>query len=45
MYFDPQTLKPGYGSASAKIVSAIRIFCFKGNSATTRSIMFFINND
>jgi len=30
MYFAPQTLKPGYGPSSAKIVSAIRIFCFEG---------------
>jgi len=34
----PQTLKPGYGPGSAKIVSAIRIFCFEGHSASRCSI-------
>jgi len=33
MYFTPQTLKPGYGIDSAKIVSAIKILCFEGHSA------------
>jgi len=32
MYFVPQTLKPVYGPGSAKILSAIRIFCFEGHS-------------
>jgi len=32
MYFASQTLEPGYGPGSAKIVSAIRIFCFEGHS-------------
>ena len=45
MYFAPRTfLKAGYGPGSAKIVSAIRIFCFEGHSATRCSIMFFVNN-
>jgi len=30
MYFSPQTLKPGYGPDSAKIVSAIKVFWFDG---------------
>ena len=34
MYFLPQTLKRGYGPSSAKIVSAIRIFCFEDHSAS-----------
>jgi len=34
----PQTLKPGYGPDSAKIVSAIRIFCFEGRSASRCSV-------
>ena len=34
----PQTLKPSYGPDSAKIVSAIRIFCFEGHSASRCSI-------
>ena len=38
MYLSPQTLKPDYGPDSAKIVSAIRIFCFEGHSASRRSI-------
>ena len=38
MYFSPQTLKPGYGPDSANIVSAIRIFCFEGHSASRCSI-------
>jgi len=33
MYFAPQTLKTGYGPGSARIVSAIRIFCVEGHSA------------
>jgi len=37
----PQHLKPGYGPGSAKIVSAISIFCFEGLSATRCSITFF----
>jgi len=47
MYFLPQILKPGYGPGSAKIVSAIRIFCFEGHSASrcrkSRKV-FFINH-
>jgi len=38
MYFAPQTLKPGYGHGSAKIVPAIRTFCFEGHSASRCSI-------
>jgi len=38
MYFSPQTFKPGYGPGSAKIVSAIRIFCFEGHLASRYSI-------
>jgi len=38
MYFAPQTSKPSYGPGSAKIVSAIRIFCFEGHSASRCSI-------
>jgi len=34
----PQTLKPGYGPGSAKIVSAIRIFCFEGYSSQPRDV-------
>jgi len=34
IYFAPQTSKPGYGPDSAKIVSAIRIFCYEGDSAS-----------
>jgi len=34
----PQTLKPGYGPVCAKIVSAIRIFCFEGHSSSRCSI-------
>jgi len=30
----PKNLKPYYGPVSAKIVSAIRIFCFEGHSAS-----------
>ena len=37
----PQTLKPGYGSGSAKIVSASRIFSFEGHPASRCSITFF----
>jgi len=37
----PQTLKPGYGPGSAKIVSAIRIFCFEGHTSSRCSITFF----
>jgi len=33
MYFSPPTLKPDYGPSSAKIVSAIRIFCFERHSS------------
>jgi len=33
MQFPSQTLKPGYGPGSAKIVSEIGIFCFEGHSA------------
>jgi len=41
----PQTLKPGYGPGSAKIVSAIRMFYFEAHSASRCSIteLFFIN--
>jgi len=42
-----QTLKPGYGPDSAKIVAAIRIFCFEGHLASRCSITsktFFINH-
>jgi len=38
MYFAPQTSKPGYRPSSAKIVSAIRIFCFEVYSASRCSI-------
>ena len=38
MYFPLITLKPGYGPGSAKIVSAIRIFCFEVHSASKCSI-------
>jgi len=38
MYFAPQTSKPGYGPGFAKIVSAIRIFCFEVYSASRCSI-------
>jgi len=38
MYFAPQTSKSGYGPGSAKIVSAIRIFCFEVYSAWRCSI-------
>jgi len=38
MYFAPQTLKPGYGPDSAKIVSTIRIFCFEDDSDSRCSI-------
>jgi len=38
MYFVPQTLKPGYGPDSAKIVSLIRTFYFKGYSASRCSV-------
>jgi len=38
MYFSPQTLKPGYGPDSAKIVSEIKVFCFEGHSASRCSI-------
>ena len=45
MYFLPQILKPGYGPGSAKIVSAIRIFCFEGHSASrcrkSRKVFFY----
>jgi len=44
--FCPPTLKPGYGPSSAKIVSAIRIFCFEGrlrDVALCRKL-FFINH-
>ena len=47
MYLPPQTLKPGYGPDSAKIASAIRIFCFEDHSASRCSITsktFFINH-
>jgi len=37
MHF-PQILKPGCGPGSAKIVSAIRIFCFEGHSVSRCSI-------
>jgi len=37
----PQTLKPGYGSGSAKIVSAIRTFSLEGHTASRCSITFF----
>jgi len=36
----PQTSKPGYGSGSAKIMSAIRIFCFEDHTASRCSITF-----
>jgi len=32
MHFAPQTSKPDCGPGSAKIVSAIRVFCFEGHS-------------
>jgi len=38
MYFAPQNLKPGCGPGSAKIMPAIRIFCFEGHSASRCSI-------
>jgi len=38
MHFAPQTLKPGYGPGSAKTVSAMKIFCFEGHSASKCSI-------
>jgi len=38
MYFAPQTLKPGYGPGSAKIVPEIRIFCFQGHSVPKCSV-------
>jgi len=47
MYFAPQTLKPGYRPDSAKIVFAIKVFCFEGHSASRCSITsktFFINH-
>jgi len=49
MYFDPpQILKHGHGPGFAKIVSAIRIFCFEGHAASRCSItsksFFFINH-
>jgi len=44
VYFSTQTLKPGYGSGSAKIVSASRIICFDGHSASRCSITFFTNH-
>ena len=34
----PPNLKPGFGPGSAKIVSAIRIFCFEGHSVSRCSI-------
>jgi len=37
MYF-AQTLKLGYGLDSAKIVSAFKVFCFEGHSASRCSI-------
>jgi len=42
-----QILKPGYGRGSAKIVSAIRVFCFEGHSVSRCNITsntFFINH-
>ena len=36
--YSPQTLKPGYRPGSAKIVSAIRIFCFEVHSTSRCSI-------
>jgi len=36
--FCPQTLKPGYGPDSAKIVSAMRICCFEDHSPSRCSI-------
>jgi len=36
--FCSPNLKPDYGPDSAKIVSAIRIFCFEGHSASRCSI-------
>jgi len=46
MYVSPPTLKPGYGSGSAKIVSAIRIFCLEGHLPSRCSItkLFFMNH-
>jgi len=38
LYLAPQTLKPGYGPGSAKIVSAIRIFCLEGHLASRCSM-------
>ena len=42
----PQTLKPGYGPGSAKIVSVIRIFQYETYSASRCSItqLFFMNH-
>jgi len=43
----PPILKPGYGPGSTKIVSAIRLFCFEGHSASkcsTTSTTFLIND-
>ena len=34
VFCQPQTLKPGYGPGSAEIVSAIRMLCFEGHSAS-----------
>ena len=34
IYFAPQTSKSGYEPGSAKIVSAIRLFCFEVHSAS-----------
>jgi len=38
MYFYPLKFKIGYGPSSAKRMSAIRIFCFEGHSASRCSI-------
>jgi len=45
--FSLLTLKSSHGPGSAKIVSAIRIFCFEGHSASRCGITsktFFINH-
>jgi len=38
VYFPFQTLKPGYGPDSVKIVLAIKVFCFEGHSASRCNI-------
>jgi len=46
VYFPSQTLKPGYGPNSVKLVSAIKVFCFEDHSASRCSMTsktFFMN--